>query len=171
MHLSSSVVYSVFILIFLANILINIDHGAIPACSNSIKQKLEIGNFEFGVIGSVVFAGLTVGSAVATGIYSRSDWIKPTLVITVVLNGVSLYCFAQTDSYFGIIICRGLIGFFQVFVCIYMPVWADTFGTEKQKSVWLTVLLLAAPLGVVLGFTLAYNTQAYWHSWEWSFRI
>jgi len=51
-----------------------------------------------------------------------------------------------------------------------MPVWADAYGTEKQKSIWLTVLLLASPLGVVLGYTLTYYMEKYL-SWEWSFYI
>jgi len=33
-----------------------------------------------------------------------------------------------------------------------MPVWADTFAAEKQKSVWLTFLILAAVLGIVIGY-------------------
>lgn len=35
---------------------------------------------------------------------------------------------------------------------------------------WLTVLLLAPPLGVVLGYTMTYWIKLY-HSWEWSFCI
>lgn len=66
------------------------------------------------------------------------------------------------------VIIRGLIGFFQVFFSIYMPVWVDTFGSEKEKTVWLTLNMLACPLGVVLGFTLTYYMNLY-HTWEWSF--
>lgn len=65
---------------------------------------------------------------------------------------------------------RVLIGFFQVFSCVYYPVWADTFGPEKHKTTWLTIMLLAAPLGVVLGYVLTYGMN-YAYSWEWSFYL
>jgi hypothetical protein len=35
-----------------------------------------------------------------------------------------------------------------------MPVWADAFANEKQKSIWLSFLILASPLGVVFGFAV-----------------
>ena len=43
-------------------------------------------------------------------------------------------------------------GLFQVFFCIYFPVWADVYGNDEQKSKWLTYLLIASPLGVVMGY-------------------
>ena len=51
-----------------------------------------------------------------------------------------------------------------------MPVWADTFAREKQKSAWLTFLILASPVGVVSGFTLTSVMTAYLN-WHWSFYI
>lgn len=51
-----------------------------------------------------------------------------------------------------------------------MPVWADAMGTEHQKSIWMTILLLASPLGVVLGYTLTYYMDIHL-SWEYSFYV
>jgi uncharacterized membrane protein len=66
---------------------------------------------------------------------------------------------------------RFMIGFFQVFICIYMPVWADTFAnSEKQKAAWLTFLILASPLGIVIGFSLT-TVMVQLKTWEWSFYI
>lgn len=48
--------------------------------------------------------------------------------------------------------------------------WCDTYGTERQKSFWMTVILLASPLGVVLGYTLTYYMNKY-ATWEWSFIV
>jgi hypothetical protein len=53
-------------------------------------------------------------------------------------------------------ICRFMTGFTQVFPAIYYPVWADTFGaTDKQKTIWLTVLLICGPIGVLLGYIMS----------------
>ena len=35
-----------------------------------------------------------------------------------------------------------------------MPVWADAFANEKQKTLWLTFLIIASPLGVVFGYIM-----------------
>jgi hypothetical protein len=51
------------------NILNNIDHGVLPAGSITIKQDLGMDNLQYGLIGSAVFAGLSVGSIVATFAY------------------------------------------------------------------------------------------------------
>lgn len=52
-----------------------------------------------------------------------------------------------------------------------MPVWADAFANEKQKSVWLTFLILASPLGVVFGYimTSIYVAKFGDEGWRYSF--
>ena len=63
-----------------------------------------------------------------------------------------------------------MIGFWQVFVCIFMPVWVDMFAHESQKSTWLTFLLLAAPLGIVSGYSMTSVITAR-TTWHWSFWV
>ena len=150
--------------------MINVDHGSLPGCFNAIKEKLEVGNLGFGILGSIVFVGLIFGSIAASGLFSQGNWIKPTLLFALALNALSLYAFTLSNSFYLMVIVRGVIGFFQVFVCIYMPVWVDTFGSESQKTIWLTINMLASPLGVVLGYSLTYYMNIS-HSWEWSFNI
>lgn len=101
-----------FFLIFYTNILINVDHGSLPGCSNQFKDDLDISDFKFGVIGSVVFGGLTFGSVFATAIFQKSAWIKPTLVGTITLNGIALYAFTLTDNFYLDTFLRIMIGFF-----------------------------------------------------------
>ena len=45
------------------NLLNNIDHGVIPAGSLQIKRDLSASNIQYGLIGSAVFAGLTIGKS------------------------------------------------------------------------------------------------------------
>lgn len=67
-------------------------------------------------------------------------------------------------------ILRCLTGFFQIFVCIFPPVWADAFASERIKPVWITILLLGSPVGVFLGFSVTSAMNIY-ASWEWSFHL
>ena len=132
-HYNQKMISFIFFLVFLSNVFINVDHGSLPGCSNKIKEDLGIENLEFGTLGSVVYGGLTLGSAVATWVYQHDSWIKVTLGLTLIGNALMIYLFTVTNSFLFDTYLRFMIGFFQVFVCIYQPVWADTFARDSQK--------------------------------------
>jgi RsiW-degrading membrane proteinase PrsW (M82 family) len=69
-------------------------------------------------------------------------------------NGIFLLSFALTSTLWANLLIRFLTGMFQIYICIFTPVWADTYGSEKLKNIWITVLLLSSPLGIFLGFML-----------------
>jgi len=167
---NTRIIYIIFVVLFFSNVFINVDHGSLPGASNAIKDDLNIGNLEFGTLGSVVYGGLTLGSAVATWVYRHDGWVKPTLAATLGLNSFTIYVFTLTNSFYFDAFLRFMLGFFQVFACIYQPVWADTFAKEHQKSAWLTFLILASPLGVVFGFSLT-SVMVKYLTWRWSFYI
>lgn len=79
-------------------------------------------------MGSIVYVGLIGGSIAATGLFSKGELIKPTLALSLCGNVVSLLFFSSTTNFYFMIIYRAMIGFFQIFICIYMPIWADAFG-------------------------------------------
>lgn len=45
------------------NMLINFDHGVMPAAAIEMKRDLNLSNTEYGMLGSVVFIGLTLGKS------------------------------------------------------------------------------------------------------------
>jgi hypothetical protein len=55
---------------FFAYLFINVDMGILPAGSTKIKNELNIENSQFGALGSVVYLGQTIGSAMATVVLS-----------------------------------------------------------------------------------------------------
>jgi MFS family permease len=74
-----------------------------------------------------------------------------------------------------LILSRFIVGFFQIFLIIYMPVWVDKYG-EENKTIWLTYLQLAVVLGVVVGYiiTALFNILHASHhfiSWRWAFYL
>jgi len=56
-------------------------------------------------------------------------------------------------------------GFCQVFHPIYHPIYADTYGTKKNKTLILSVNLLASPLGIVIGYIITSSMS----SWRLAF--
>ena len=138
---------------FFANFFVNIDMGILPAASVVIKEELNIENSRFGALGSVVYFGQTLGSILALGLLRKCD-PKKVLSLCLFFNIGTLIIFTVTEIYPILLFSRMFTGLFQVFFCIYFPVWADCFGNEKEKSTWLTYLLIASPLGVILGYTM-----------------
>ena len=106
------IIYAIFVLIFLSNVFINVDHGSLPGCSVEIKNDLDMNDFEFGVLGSVVYGGLTLGSAVATAVFSKAKLVKPALALTLLLNALCIFLFTISPSFYIDAFLRFLIGFF-----------------------------------------------------------
>jgi hypothetical protein len=53
---------------FAANLFVNVDMGILPACTVKIKEELNLDNTWFGFLGSVVYGGQVIGSAIASGV-------------------------------------------------------------------------------------------------------
>lgn len=51
----------IFILLFFINIVINMDHGSIPAGIKKLQTELHLDEVQIGMLGSFVFFGLTLG--------------------------------------------------------------------------------------------------------------
>ena len=103
--------------------------GILPAGANTIKQELDISNTIFGSLGSVVYFGQLTGSIFSTWILST---FKPKNVLgwCLALNMGSLVAFTLTQNFLVLMIDRFSTGLFQVFFCIFFPVWSDVFGNE-----------------------------------------
>jgi len=61
--MSQSKVVWFFWIILYSDILINIDHGILPAATVSLKRDLGLENIQLGILGSMVFLGLTIGKS------------------------------------------------------------------------------------------------------------
>jgi len=127
-------------------------------------------NIGFGALGAMVYLGLTTGSLVAAKLFQNSKNIKPILITCMAANCVTLVTFGLAPNFYIALLLRLLTGFFQIFVMIYTPVWADAFGSEREKSIWMSLFQTCAPLGICIGFAIVsvLNQRG---TWEWAFYI
>jgi MFS family permease len=143
--------------------------GILPAASIKIKEEMNLSNIDFGTIGSIVYIGQTLGSILATGVLQSCN-AKFILCSCLFLNIFTLVLFTLTNNYLLLLFCRMCTGMFQVFFCIYMPIWTDTYGNDAQKTKWLTYMLISSPLGVIIGYGMAAVLQN-GIGWRWAFYI
>lgn len=97
----------------MANTLINVDHGIIPAITEPLKHEYKLDNTALGLLGSVVFFGLTLGSLVAGPAFNLIN-TKLIILVSWACNGVFLLLFtlATPESYWLMVLSRAATGFF-----------------------------------------------------------
>ena len=87
-----------FALLFCINMASNLDHGALPSSSPNIKKSLNLDETKLGILLSLVFGGLFLGSITAVGLFSRFKF-KNILVLSYLGNAIGLAIFAFSKNY------------------------------------------------------------------------
>ncbi len=59
-----------------------------------------------------MYAGITIGSVVASGVFQKSNLIKPALALSLFMNSVSLVMFTLSPYFYLDAILRLFIGIF-----------------------------------------------------------
>lgn len=62
MQVEDKLVVTIFALFFMTSLLINMDHGSIPAATDAIMRDFSLSRVELGTLGSIIYLGLTAGS-------------------------------------------------------------------------------------------------------------
>jgi len=103
----------IYYVIAFCNILVNLDHGIIPAATKEIKTDLQIAEVELGLLGSIVYGGLLLGSLVAGQIFQKFN-SKSIITTTISAYILSLLMFPISKDILLLGLSRFLVGFFQV---------------------------------------------------------
>ena len=146
-------VLSSCILVFILDVIINLDHGAMPAALTSIQNDRKLNNTQMGGLGSMVFFGILIGSMSGAFVFQKVSF-KTIIMLSLLVNGISLYLFTIFTPFYLMGLMRYTSGFAQVFLIIYKPVFVDTFASKSQKSALMSLILMSPPLGVVIGYLL-----------------
>ena len=149
--ISRRIRWILFLIFIFINILMNFDHGTIPAATDQLRSYLDLTDSELGFFGSLVFVGVIIGSLVSLTIINIFNR-KYILMVCLILCGLSLFVFTITTNYILLCIDRVIIGTFQAFISIYLPLWCDQFGVETRKALMLALIQVAPPLGVLVGY-------------------
>ena len=149
--LNRKIRWLLFFLFAMLNLLMNFDHGTVPAATEQLKNYLNLSDSKLGFFGSLVFIGVIIGSLISLSIINTFNR-KYILLIFLMLCGFFLILFTKTKHYILLCIDRIIIGIFQAFISIYLPLWCDQFGVEKRKTLMIALIQVVAPLGVLTGY-------------------
>ena len=167
----------VFILLIILQIAANYDSGALAALfgdddnPRSLQRDFNLSEGEKGLLGSIVYIGLTVGCVLSGYLlyHVRARWL---LISSMVLNVGFTVAFALAPNKGVLFATRGLIGITQAALAVFCPVWVDEFAPERSKATWMALTMAGVPLGIVVGYLtsgfLVANTSL---DWQWGFYI
>ena len=162
-ELNRKIRWFLFFLFAMLNLLMNFDHGTVPAATEQLKNYLNLSDSQLGLFGSLVFIGVIIGSLISLSIINTFNR-KYILLIFLMLCGLFLILFTKTKNYILLCIDRIIIGIFQAFISIYLPLWCEQFGVEKRKTLMLALIQVVAPLGVLIGYIVTATLNMNLHS-------
>jgi MFS transporter, Spinster family, sphingosine-1-phosphate transporter len=134
----------------LTNVLINLDHGILPACTVPMQEYYDMSEAELGILGSIVYAGISIMGMFAGRLYQKFNSKMLTVAALVVLE-LSLLVFVFIPNKIAAYATRFVTGVCQVFLLVYYPIWIDKHGGDN-KTMWLTLLQICVPLGIFMGY-------------------
>ena len=150
--LKRDVRWMIMIIYLFIDITISMDIGLFTSASTIIKESLKIDDKKFGLFGSCIHFGRIFGTILfmfIINIFNR----KNLLIISLFINCISIFCFIITDNIIILIISRILNGLFTSFELIYFPMWIDQFGIQNKKTLMMSLLQMAFPIGMIIGYT------------------
>jgi MFS family permease len=151
--LKRSIRWITMFLFILINMTMMIDTGLFSSASTKIKEALIIDDKKFGLFGSCNHCGRILGTIIFMFIFNLFNR-KNLLLIALYLNSLSIFVFTITSIVPILFIARIMNGFCATFGFIYFPIWIDQFGIQAKKTVMMSLIQMASPLGMVLGYTI-----------------
>ena len=155
----------VLVAMFVFNLFNNADLGALPAALKPIQKDLGFQEVEMGSLGSYVFLGLVLGSALATVLFGNFSY-KAIVSASLIGNAIGMCIFIYFKTYYALGFARFVSGFCQIYLQIYIPLVIDTFCSVKQKAIWLPLVVISSPLGQCLGYTTSGLLISYNFPWR-----
>ena len=141
----------IMILFVLINAVMMMDSGLFSSASSIIKKTLKINDQLFGLFGSCNHSGRIIGTIIFMIIFNKFNR-KYLLLLPLYINTLALFSFTITNIISILFIARILNGLCTTFGFIYFPIWIDQFGIQTKKTMMMSMIQMAPPIGLVLGY-------------------
>ena len=144
----------IFSILFVISIVSAFDGGIIPQATTTMSYQWEKDDLYVGYYSSVDYLGRVFGSLILTKIMDKYNR-KLLTIYSLYFKGLFMCISLITSNFYINIISRFFTGFSQVFFTTYFPVWADQFAIKKIRTIWVMLIQLGNPLGIILGYGLS----------------
>lgn len=153
----------IYVLILIIVFFSQLDQSSINFSIKQFKRDLALTDEEYGLFSSFNYLGKIAGSFVFMFLFNLCNRKYLCIVIFLMYTPNFLSLILALPKLL-LYVARTLIGFTNIFLFTYFPVWCDQYGIHKYKPLMITLIQVILPLGSLLGSTLS-------SIFEWKFAL
>ena len=140
-----------FFLVISTEFFMNISSGLLSSASVAIKKEFNIGDKDFGLLGTSQGIGRVFGNLLYIYFNNKLS-AKYIISFSMLLKGALAIIFKFSNNFQILVYVRGVVAIFRMPPSIYCPVWIDQFGIQKYKTVQMSTIPMVQTVGKMLGF-------------------
>ena len=152
-HIPRSKRICLYWVLIITSLLLNTDHGTIPAAIEEIQSDLKLDKVQIGTFGSSVYIGTAVGALFLSFFINKVNR-RYMVAFNFFLSGVLIFSFTLFTKYWALFTNRLLVGFCQSLISIYIPVWIDQFAPLNYKTIFLAIFQVSSLIGILIGYVI-----------------
>jgi sugar phosphate permease len=131
----------------------NNSSGLLSSASVAIKKEFNIGDKDFGLLGTSQGIGRVAGNLFY--IYFNNKFSpKYIIAFSMLIKGTLAIIFKFSSNFHILVFVRGIVAIFRMPANIYCGVWIDQFGIQKYKTVMMSTIPMIQTAGKMLGFLI-----------------
>ena len=166
--LSRKVRFILFIFIVSTELFMNNSSGLLSSASVAIKKEFNIGDKDFGLLGTSQGIGRVAGNLLYIYFNTKLS-AKVILSFSLIAKGALAIIFKFSKDFKILVYVRGIVAIFRMPPSIYCGVWIDQFGIKKYKTVMMSTIPMVQTGGKMLGFL--YHMIVGEENWSYGFVI
>ena len=166
--LSRKVRFILFIFIVSTELLMNNSSGLLSSASVAIKKEFNIGDKDFGLLGTSQGIGRVAGNLLYIYFNTKLS-AKVILSFSLIAKGALAIIFKFSKDFKILVYVRGIVAIFRMPPSIYCGVWIDQFGIQKYKTVMMSTIPMVQTGGKMIGFL--YHMIVGEENWSYGFVI
>ena len=166
--LSRKVRFILFIFIVSTELFMNNSGGLLSSASVAIKKEFNLGDKDFGLLGTSQGIGRVAGNLLYIYFNSKLS-AKVILSFSLIAKGALAIIFKFSKNFNILVYVRGVVAIFRMPPSIYCGVWIDQFGIQKYKTVMMSTIPMVQTGGKMIGFL--YHMIVGEEKWSYGFVI
>ena len=166
--LSRKVRFILFIFIVSTELFMNNSSGLLSSASVAIKKEFNIGDKDFGLLGTSQGIGRVAGNLLYIYFNTKLS-AKVILSFSLIAKGALAIIFKFSKDFKILVYVRGIVAIFRMPPSIYCGVWIDQFGIQKYKTVMMSTIPMVQTGGKMIGFL--YHMIVGEENWSYGFVI
>lgn len=163
--------FGVYVCHRVVQMLITGEYAVFPACSLVVREDLQISALEFGLLGTMMYAGNVIGTLISPTAFTRfghARVCRASLLLAAASSGLTIV----TPDKYALLFARFLAGFSHAALYVYVPVWIDCFAPKGSETRWMGVQAVVGVIGSLVAYSLtAWLEYELGVSWRWVFGV